>query len=160
MEYITKDVIKPVMDFVKTCPFLDKYHIDLTPAGVQKMVTAMPDGSALDYMGSVVVSDKYDIHRNRYVARQANFYLWLLRKSNHDLYRREVSDFLYNFEQWVEFCQSHGTTPKLSDTEEGKYEETMTADNGNYFSEWEDGESSLYLIQLHITYYNEYIQKF
>jgi hypothetical protein len=156
MEYITKNIIDPILDFVKTCPFLEQYNIDLKQTSVQRLITSKPDGSALDYVGSNMVSDNADLLRKRYTQRQANFQLWLMRKSNHNVYREEVADFLFNFEQWVEHCQAYGLTPKLSDTPEGQYEELMTADNGVYFAEWDGNESSLYMIQLHIQYFNTY----
>ena len=38
----------------------------------------------------------------------------------------------------------------------GKQQEVMWADNGVYFAEWDDEASSLYMIQIHIRYFNEY----
>ena len=154
--YEARNIIEPIMDFIKTCPFMEEFNIDLSPASVGRLVTAKPDGSALDYVGSNMVSDIRDLVRNREVERQANFQLWLLRKSNHEVYRREIANFLWNFEQWVEWCQAYGLTPKLSDSEEGRYLELMTADNGIYFAEWDGEEASLYMVQIHITYYNQY----
>jgi len=157
MEFMTRDVIKPVMDFISTCPFLEKYHIDLTPSGTQKLITARPDGSAIDYAGSIPVMDSMDVAYIRRVKRQANFQLWLLRKSNHNVLRQEIADFLFNFEQWVEHCQYHGLCPKLSLDESDQRDEVMWADNGVYFAEWENREeASLYLVQLHISYFNSY----
>lgn len=156
VEYVARNIIDTVMDFIKTCPFLEEYKIDLAPAGVQRLLTAKPNGSALDYVGSVLVSDNKDLLTKRYTQRQANFQLWLLRKSNHDVYRKEIADFLFNFEQWIEHSQAYETVPKLSQSSEGKYMEVMWADNGVYFADWEGEESSLYMIQLHISYYNEY----
>ena len=156
VEFKTKNVIKPIMNFIKTCPFLEEFHIDLKPASVQRLATSIPDGSALDYVGSVMVSSNNDLITKRYTVRQANFQLWLLRKSNHDVYRQEIADFLFNFEQWIEYCQAYGLTPKISSSLNGEVVEEMRADNGVYFAEWEGEESSLYMVQLHITYYNEY----
>ena len=154
--YVAKSITAPILEFIKTCPFLEQYGIDLKPASIQQLVTTKPDGSALDYVGSTLVSDARDLLRKRYTARQANFQLWLLRKSNHNIYRQEIADFLFNFEQWVEYCQAYSLTPKLSETAEGKLEETMFADNGAYVAEWEGQESSLYMVQIHVVYYNNY----
>lgn len=154
--FVPRNIVKPIFDFIKSCPFLDQYHIDMTPSGIQRLVTDKPDGSALDYVGSVQLSSNKDLIQKRYTARQANFQLWLLRKSNHNVYRQEIADFLWNFEQWIEYCQAYGLCPKLSLNEDAKQMEVMSADNGVYFAEWEGEESSLYVIQLHIIYYNQY----
>ena len=158
--FIARDIIKPVMDFIKTCPFFEQYNIDISPMTVGRIVTARPNGSALDYVGSVLVSDDKDLIKKRFTARQANFQLWLPRKTGHDVYREEIANFLFNFEQWIEYCQAYGLAPKLSEHPNGKIVETMFADNGVYFAEWEGEESSLYMIQIHILYYNEYEEVF
>jgi len=154
--YEPRNVIKLVYDFVKTCPFLDTYHIDMKPSSVQKMVSDKPEGSALDYVGSSQLSSNRDLLNKRYTTRQANFQLWLLRKSSYSVLREEIADFLWNFEQWVEYCQAFGLCPKISLDQNDQQDEVMTADNGVFFSEWEGQESSLYVIQLHIIYYNQY----
>jgi hypothetical protein len=153
-KYEVKRIIKPVMEFIKTCPFAEEFHIDFSPMGTQKLLTMAPNGSTLDYVGSNMTSDTNDFVRiNRETMRQANFQVWLLRKSNHEIYREEIADFLFNFEQWIEFCQAHGLTPKISDF---PYEEVLWADNGVYFAEWDGEQTSLYQVQLHIGYKNEY----
>ena len=154
--FITQKIIEPIFEFIKTCPFLDEFHIDMTPSSTQRLSSVIPEASALDYVGSNMISDVKDLLVRRYTRRQANFQLWLLRKSNHDIYREETANFIYNFEQWIEFCQYYNLTPKLSDTFEGKVEEIMFADNGAYFSEWEEKQSSVYLINLHIIYSKTY----
>lgn len=155
-DFEPKNIIKPIFDFIKTCPFLEQYNIDMTPSGIQRLVTDKPDGSALDYVGSNQISSDKDLVMNHFTVRQANFQLWLLRKSNHNVLRQEIADFLWNFEQWIEYCQVYGLTPKISTDPNGKVMEVMSADNGVYFAEWEGEESSLYVVQLHIVYYNSY----
>ena len=155
-DYNSRSIVDPVIEFIKTCPFLDEYNIDLDDISVQQITNNLPEGSAIDYVGSVQLSDTKDINNRGYSRRQANFNLWLLRKTGHDFYRREIADFIWNFEQWVEHCQFNGLTPKISLDENDKYEEIMFADNGVFFSQWEDGDSSLYMIQLHIIYNNRY----
>ena len=149
----TNRIVDTIMDFVKTCPFLDEFGIDLTPTSTQRLVTAKPDGSALDYVGSNLITDLWDINKRRETIRQANFQLWLLRKSNHEAYRKDIADFLFNFEMWVEHCQAYGLTPKIS---KRIYEEVMWADNGVYFAEWDGKTASLYTTQIHIRYYTDY----
>ena len=155
-DFQTKNIINMVFDFIKTCPFLEEYHIDMSPSGIQQMVTDKPEGSSLDYVGSVQLSSNKDLVNDKYTARQANFQLWLLRKSNYNVYRREIADFIWNFEQWIEHCQAYDLCPKLSASPNDQVLEVMSADNGVYFSEWEGQESSLYMIQIHIVYYNQY----
>lgn len=158
--FLTQNIVEPIMEFIKTCPFLDEYKIDLTPASFGRLVTDKPDGSTLDYVGSVLLQDGHDTNGRRFTSRQASFQLWLLRKSNHNIYRKEIADFLFNFEQWIEYCQAYNLTPKISKSNNGKISETMSADNGVYFADWEGEESSLYMVQLHINYYNEYLEVF
>ena len=141
---------------IKTCPFLDKYNIDLSDINIQKLGDSEPECSALDYVGSVQLSSRNDIVNRGYSTRQANFNLWLLRKSGSDFYRKEIAEFIWNFEQWIEYCQHHELTPKLSQDINDKQEEIMFADNGVFFADWENQDSSLYMIQLHIIYYNRY----
>ena len=155
-DFETRDVTEPLIEFVKTCPFLDKYHISMDPVSVQLLITDKPDGSAIDYVGSVMLSDYKDLIQKRYTERQANFQIWLLRKSNHNPYRQEIADFLFNFEQWVEHCQAYGLAPKLSQTREGRIEEVMEASGGAYVAEWDGKESSLYAVQISIRYFNAY----
>jgi len=158
--FVTRDFVEPIMGFIATCPFLDKYHIDLSPAGVQKIPTSRPNASALESIGSVRISDSKDVLRNQRCNRQANFNLWLLRSARHNVQRKETTDFLLNFEQWVEHSQFAGECPKFSTDKQDQDREDMWADNGIYFSEWEDGsDANLYLMQLHISYFNSYQNK-
>lgn len=148
------------MDFISTCPFLEKYNISLDPIGTQAMITERPDGSALDYNGSSMVDDKRDALGNRKFTRRASFTLWLRRAARHEVQRQEIADFLFNFEQWVEYQQVLQRCPKLSVREQDKEYETMWADDGLYVSKWEDGsEANLYAIQLHVEYFNTYLKK-
>ena len=152
--------ISDIMKFVGECPFLDEFKIDMNPASIGRLSTMVPDGSMVSYAGSVVVADKTDIIRaTRRVTRQSNFQLVLLRKSNHEEYRHQIADFLFNFEHWIDYMQFHGLTPKLSTADDYKEDEVMWADNGMYYSEWEGEESSLYLVQLHIRHTDEYIRE-
>ena len=151
--------IGEIMDFIKTCSFLEEFHIVLDPIGAQKFTKTRPDASALDYGGSVVVNDSVDILGNRRVTKQANYRLWFIRDSKHNIRREEAQNFLYNFEQWVEYANFNMAVPKLSKNDNDKLDEVMWVDNGEYYSEWEGEEASLYLIQLHIQFYNQYIKE-
>ena len=155
-EFKTRDIITPVIDFIKTCPFLEEYKIDVEDIGVQMIVADNSVGSALDYVGSVQLSSSKDLLSQGYSARQANFNLYLLRRSGERFLREEVAQFLWNFEQWVEHCQYHRITPKISEDKNDKIVEHMSANNGVFFSTFEGQESSIYAIQLQIIYYNKY----
>jgi len=152
--------MKPIMDFIAVCPFLDDYGIDLGNMGAQLFTASKPDTSMLLYSGSVLAGEIKDVQRTRTCNRQANYQLFLLRRAGYDSQRCNASNFLFNFEQWVEACQFQGLCPKLSLDEDSRRKEVMWADNAAPYSEWEDGlDSSLYQIQLHISYYNTYINK-
>ena len=155
-EYEHRDIITPIIEFVKTCPFLEDYNIDLDNIGIQKITGDDKDGSAIDYVGSVQLSSNKDLVNRGYSKRQANFNLWMKRKSGHDFYRKEAAEFLWNFEQWIEYSQFHCLTPKLSLDGSDKHEETMVANNGSFFSDWEKEGLSLYMVKLNIIYYNRY----
>ena len=157
VEFEVREVMQPLIGFVATCPFLERFNIDLTNIGVQKQLSSRPEGGAVDYDGSALVEDIVDALGNRRCKRQANFELLLLRRANHDVQRKEILDFLFNFEQWVEFCQTYGLCPKLSLNKQDQVYEKMSADNGAYIREWGDGtEANLYIVQLHIVYFNSY----
>ena len=160
MEYYAKNIIEDIFEFIKTCPFADDYHIDFAPASIQAFSDSAPDGSALDYAGSVLMTDEIDLQERRFTKRQANFTLWLKRKSEYNLERQEVADFLFNFENWIEHCQAYNLTPKISDNDTDKKVERMWADNGIFFGEWDNEKTSLYMIQIHIEYYNRYEEIF
>ena len=159
-DYVTRDFMKPILAFVKTCPFLGEYYINLDPIGTRRFTVSKPNASALESIGSAMIGEpKIDVHGNMRTNRQANFNLWLLRESNHNVLRTETANFLLNFEQWVEQQQFDQLCPKLSSHEYTKAKEFMWADNGIYFSEWEDkSEASIYLVQLHISYFNTYLK--
>jgi len=157
VEFQAREVMQPLIDFVATCPLLKKFNIDLSNIGVQKQLSSKPEGGAIDYDGSALVHDSVDASGNRRCTRQANFELLLLRRANHAVQRKEILDFLFNFEQWVEFSQFYGLCPKLSLDKQDQVYETMSADNGAYIREWSDGtEANLYIVQLHIIYFNSY----
>jgi len=157
IEFEVREVMQPLVDFVATCPFLERFHIDLSNIGVQKQLSSRPEGGAIDYDGSALVEDSVHVNGDRRCKRQANFELLLLRRAGHNIQRKEILDFLFNFEQWVEFCQTYGLCPKLSLDKQDKVYETMSADNGAYIREWSDGtEANLYIVQLHIIYFNSY----
>jgi len=157
VEFEVREVMQPLIDFVATCPFLKTFNIDLENIGIQKQLSSKPEGGAIDYDGSVLVKDSVDTIGNRRCTRQANFELLLLRRANHNVQRKEILDFLFNFEQWVEFCQFYGLCPKLSLDKQNQVYETMSADNGAYIREWSDGtEANLYIVLLHIEYFNSY----
>lgn len=81
MSYQTIDVVKPIVDFIKTCPFLDEFNIDMKQIDTQTFSSDKPPGTALEYVGSVLTGDLNDVLGLRETRRQANFQLWLLRKS-------------------------------------------------------------------------------
>jgi len=154
VQYQVKRVIGDIISFVKTCPFLDEFGIDMSKISAQRFISSAPQGTALDYVGSNVPEDRPDILGGRFIVRQANFNLWFKAKSGHNMLREDIADFIFNFELWVEFCQHYNLVPKIGDT---PIFEVMWADNGMYFSDWDGKETSLYQIQLHIIFQKEYI---
>ena len=153
MSYQVTRIIEPIIRFVEGCPFLDEFGIDMSKISTNKFISSAPPGTSLDYIGSNVPEDRSDILGGRFVVRQANFQLWLKLKSNHDALRRDIANFLFNFETWVEYCQHRQMTPKIGDTPRF---EVMWADNGMFFSDWDGAEVALYMLQLHIIYQKEY----
>ena len=160
-EFVTRDIIKPIAEFILTCPFLGKYHIDASEISTQMLTDDGADkakgGVAIESIGSTQITTLKNILGDETTNRQLNYQVWLRRQSNHEPLRNETANFLFNFEQWVEQSQFRGLCPKISQDKEDQKRETMWADGGMYFGQWEDGsEVSLYLVQLHISYYNSY----
>ncbi len=151
MTYKTKDIVTPIVEFIKTCPFANDFNLDVESLSFQKLDNTEV-GSALDYLGSSPADTERDIIGNSKNRRQANFNLWLLRESDESFYREETVNFLYNFEHWIDYCQANGLTPKLTDSKRSQAQEVMFADNASLRFDLETGRSSMYLIQLHIIY--------
>lgn len=154
--YQVRDIITPIVEFIKTCPFADDFDVSVDNLTVQNFDEGDYESSSIEYTGSVMTEDLEDINARAVVERQANFVLWLTKKDGVNFYRKETADFLYNFEQWIEYCQFNKLTPKISNNEQYHEEEFMFASNGTFFSKYNDMDLSLYAIQLHVVYYNDY----
>ncbi|MDR1101653.1 MAG: hypothetical protein LBL34_04800 [Clostridiales bacterium] len=149
-EFQTIEIMKPLTDFLKTCPFLDKYHVSMANIDTQKFSTDDEERSALEFTGSTQTDRTTYVNGDVSVVRQANFHLLLKRLSGDNEYRTETSEFLHNFERWIDWCEAYGLTPNFGDD---PITEKMWADNGVYIDEWEDARDvNLYMIQLHILY--------
>jgi hypothetical protein len=150
MEFQEKSIIDPVADFIKTCPFQNKYNVDLSEIDTGQFSDKDVERFALEYVGSNLDDYRQFITGGAESVRQANFQLWIKRKSNGNDFRKETADFIYNFERWVDYCQHNELTPTIGDDPTA---ELMWADNGAYAVAWEDGrQASVYMIQLHIQY--------
>ena len=154
-EFQTKEILKPLIDFINSCPFLEQYFIEFGNMSTQRFENEsdIRPQSAIEYSGSDIIQKKKDIAGIIYVKRQANFQLYLLRKSNDNDYRSEITEFAFNFERWVDYQQSKGETPKIGDFPD---DEEIWASNGMFYDDVETSASSqevsVYLIQIHIQY--------
>jgi len=159
IEFITDDVLTPIIEFIKTCPFADKYNIDFSEMEVGQFMNMKKPSSMLEYVGSSEINYSVDTNRNVEVVREGHFQLYLLKKTDAKPLQKNTSLFIRNFEQWIEFCQVFDKIPKISNPP--WIGEKMTAQNGMFFDqvETEDGgfmTLNLYMIQLALTYKNFY----
>ncbi|MCL2775929.1 MAG: hypothetical protein FWD71_21670 [Oscillospiraceae bacterium] len=157
MSYIERDIITPIIEFLKTCPFLEKYNIDMSEIDIGKFKDKTKPSSMLEYTGSPQVQFQTDITGNARITRQANYQLYLLKRGNDNLYRKDITLFIDNFEQWIDYCQVRGTTPKIGSK---NFKEIMKAENGMFFDDIPTGEGGFmqlnqYMIQLSILYMTE-----
>jgi len=161
--YETRDIITPIVNFIKTCPFVEEFSIDLSEMEIGQFMNMDKPSSMLEYTGSSIVSDESDINDNRIITRQGNFQLYLLKKSDNKVYQKNTTLFIDNFEQWIDYCQINDLIPKISNIPfKG---EKMTAQNGMFFDRvpTEDGgfmELNQYMIQLTKTYQIFYEKEF
>lgn len=157
--YTPSRIIKPMVEFILTYPSWEYFEIK-NPHGFAPNIDIGDFASgdtvaqlALDYVGSIVISNASDILMDQIITRQANFQLLLLQSSGDNVFRTDVTDFLYDFERWIDYKQARRETPILGDE---PYDERMWADNGSFFSQWEGQAASVYMIQLHKIYKNYY----
>ena len=147
-----KSVIQGFREWLNTCPLMDIFtdgqHIDWT------------DSSAGNYgiapVGCVSVETTTDILGNVYKRKQYNIVLYARNWTVDDVVRLENTEFLDEFQNWVEEQQFAGLTPKFGDDPDS---EEITAQNGMLFEMSEDGQTGLYQIQLAVNYEIHYEAK-
>lgn len=161
MEYVPENVTDKIVDFVKSCPFLDEYGLE-TDIKIQS-IDSVSDGGTLNYSGSKLLSRKSDMDGNGYTIRQANFEVLFVRKNSNNIQREDMANFMWNFEHWIEHCQFYNKIPKFSNYREEKVDEHMYASNGTFLGNMEKGTVGLYSVQIHIVYgrrYKDIIENF
>lgn len=156
MEFEVRDIITPMVNFLKTCPFAEDFGVDVSEIYVQNFDEGEYTGSSIEYAGSTLLSQSDDILGENYIQRQANFNIWLIVKDGQNFYRKDTANFLFNFEHWIEFSRFKGTFPKISMFEEDEESEMAFAANGSFYSKYGESDLSLYMIQLGIIYKNKY----
>ena len=156
MNFEVRDVITPMVDFIKTCPFAEEFGVDISDIHIQNLDEGDYEGSSIEYAGSSMLSQSEDVLGETYIERHANFNLWLVVKDGHNFRRKDTANFLFNFEHWIEFSRVMGLVPKLSMFEEDEESEMAFASNGSFYSKYGESDLSLYMIQIGILYKNKY----
>ena len=146
MTYQEIDFITPIIDFVKTCPFLKTEDKISSMAFNPEMIL---QGNTLAYTGTPKPIWAQDVLGDVFVTKQANFILYVRRFSKDEVSRKEIAKFLPNFEAWVEHENIFGTPPKFGNKD---YRERIWADNGMFLEVTENKDITDYMIQIHIDY--------
>lgn len=154
MNYKEIDFMTPIIDFIRTCPFLGT-DAEISPMAFNPDMVF--DGNALTYTGTPKPVMVKDINGNVTSTKQANFILYIRRFSRDKFSRLDIANFLQNFETWVEEQDIIGTVPRFGT---GDYPERIWADNGMFWQATEQADVTDYMIQMHVDYrliYNKII---
>lgn len=146
MEYEQIDFMTPIIDFVKTCPFLGD-STQISPMAFNPEMVFQ--GNALAYSGTPMPILTRDVIGNVSMTKQANLVLYIRRFSKDDFSRLDIANFLPNFEAWVEHENIFGKPPRFGIAD---YNERIWADNGMFWQVTENADVTDYMIQMHINY--------
>jgi len=153
--YEARRIIERMGQFVASYPHYEEFGI-VGPKGLVPDINIADFESGIktaqlviDYSGSTRISKTQDVLGYRGEVRQANFTMLLLRDAGDKELRIDTTDFLHDFEHWISYKNSRRDTPPIGDD---PYSEDMWADNGNFYSRWDNRKASVYSILLHKTY--------
>lgn len=148
--FIEKDFITPLVEFIKSCPFLDPNDVDI--AQFQDL-GANYEGNAIEYTGTSKPTTLKNIYNTRYeMSLQDNFIIILKRRNRSNAYRLNTSNFMKNLIRWIRYQDLFGNPPRFGDLGT----ETLWADGGDSLGATENEDFSLYRLQLHIEYTEAY----
>ena len=142
-------IIAVMQQWLNTCPYMDQFscgiHIDWTDC---------TNGCyGLAPVGCSDVSIDEDVSGCIVKTKQYNLVLYARNWTINDVIRLENTEFLENFQEWVDQQQYTGQTPKFGDDPE---EEIITAQNGMLYLLDPNGQSGVYQVQISITFEKHY----
>lgn len=142
-----KDIITPIIEFLETNPHLENAGFNV---GELRFVNSVSEQNALVYTGTSQPTPKGDVLGNVWLDKQANFLILLSRRKSDDFQTKDISNFLFNTENWVE--KQNFTNPEVPRIGDDPQAERMWVDNGRWYSGTKDKDIDIYQLQLHIRY--------
>lgn len=143
----SKDVVTPIIEFLETNPHLKNAGFSV---GELRFVNSVSEQNALVYTGTTQPMPRTDVMGNVYLDKQANFLILLSRRKSDDYQSKDISNFLYNTENWVE--RQNFMNPDVPRIGDDPLEERLWVDNGRWYSGTKDKDIDIYQLQLHIKY--------
>lgn len=151
-----EELVDKVMDFVMRCPLYEKYGVTLLELQVQKTNLGEEGSSSIEYNGSEVLSKQSDINGSVYIVKKSHFSIYFTRSSEFNDDRYDMTKFLQNFEQWVDFQEVTGNIPALSTFKSSERIEftkssvSMNANGGSLLTVVEEEDVSIYTVNLDV----------
>lgn len=153
-----EELVDKVMDFVVRCPLYEKYGVTLLELQVQKTNLGEEGSTSIEYNGSELLSKQSDINGSVYITKKSRFAIYFTRSSEFNDDRYDMTKFLQNFEQWVDFQEITGNIPALSTfrssekTEFSKNSVNINASGGSLLTIVEEEDVSIYTVNLDVTH--------
>lgn len=154
------DFLTPLREFLVEYPALkpgESLSIDyltIDPRNQNK-----PQGEALAFVGSSVVRENKDVTNSSVLDEQANLILILRRYTSHNDFRRDIGDFIFNFNRWINYenamrgtSEEHKKLPHFSMTKK----ETIRADGGMQTAVDVGKGIDEFQLQVHLSYQTTY----
>ena len=147
-----RKILRPIIDFLKTCPLLTEAD-EISPMAFDP--NSVYAGNALAYTGKSKPQRSRDVNNNIVYNKTASLVMYIRRYVNSPELREEIGDFLFEFENWIEYeSEMRGTDeeneklPKFSDTDV----ERIWGDNGRWLQVTSDPDINDFLLVIHIEY--------
>lgn len=147
MDYTPIQFMRPLIEFLKTCPFLD-FTTDIHGFPFNPNVI---EGNGLAYTGTPRPSRIPDVTGGMRITKQANFIFYIRRTWIDAINQEEMANLIAQFEEWVEREDILGRTPKFGDAD---FDEQLWADSGMLLETQSATQpfTALYMVQLHVNY--------
>lgn len=157
MDYTPIQFMRPLIEFLQTCPLLtfadgadDIHGFPFSPNVIE--------GGGLAYTGTPRPNRVRDVMGDIRITKQANFIFYIQRTWVDAINHEEMSDFMAQFEEWVEREDILGRTPKFGGKD---FDEQLWADSGMFLEIQSAAQpfTALYMIQLHVQYQKLFIME-
>lgn len=164
--YQTESIVTKIADFIKTCPFLEEYSIELTAFGFEQFAEdeAIAGQGMLDAGIGDLAETVYSVtgHQESRFRRIVSFMFSEVKQPD-DI---STLDFRTNFVEWVDWKNKMDEVPRFSylrkiDGGRGSFKwdnEQMWAANAQYIGRTKESVN-LYNVDIHILYAIDYEPK-